>query len=511
MDLELDDGTEYFNHLDLILAPETPSRLKSGGKSVRKSDGVNIVGESPEVKTEAVRRSPRRLQAALALRRRASFYTSMNTVEGPSAGAGSSRHFARAESQVWSEKAKATTVAMTTDDNGPKPGHSAQFLFSKILSRNESDSTTFAEPTLFKLSTPTKSNAAVTAAAAQELLVEVSQMASLSTPSKVSKSAQFLSVPGALVDSAAVLGLGTATPMKTPRQVKFDLTFQPATPSTNTKTARSILKSPVGANSPRTMKTPLKTPSKLADERKCVVRVLDETSFSDKHQLDLSSPCKSQDKNIFGDIEQLSPDPTSLPSSPVAEHQNDIVHKLDESSLSVGDEVQLQTSPAKATGKSTVSPLILRRSTRNSLLPTGNFFQRNPNWTVVDYRSSATEKGECRSGRFPAATETMEHGRAPDPYEFDEAENSTGASQRPSLFSDTSSHKRKLFQVAAERTTPVAKKRKVLQQQAASPRLDPTIGEPTIRTPPPMKFQPPSGSSLFMLENSPLVNSVKRN
>lgn len=37
---------------DLILAPETPSRLRSGSKSSRKTDGVHIVGESPEMKQE---------------------------------------------------------------------------------------------------------------------------------------------------------------------------------------------------------------------------------------------------------------------------------------------------------------------------------------------------------------------------------------------------------------------------------------------------------------------------
>lgn len=38
--------------IDLILAPETPSRLRSGSKSNRKTDGVHIVGESPEIKQE---------------------------------------------------------------------------------------------------------------------------------------------------------------------------------------------------------------------------------------------------------------------------------------------------------------------------------------------------------------------------------------------------------------------------------------------------------------------------
>jgi hypothetical protein len=39
---------------DLILAPETPSRLRSGGKSVRKTDGIHVVVESPEVKQEGI-------------------------------------------------------------------------------------------------------------------------------------------------------------------------------------------------------------------------------------------------------------------------------------------------------------------------------------------------------------------------------------------------------------------------------------------------------------------------
>lgn len=46
-----------------------------------------------------MKRSPRRLQAALALRRRASFYSSLNSEYSQAGGAGS-RHWARAESQV---------------------------------------------------------------------------------------------------------------------------------------------------------------------------------------------------------------------------------------------------------------------------------------------------------------------------------------------------------------------------------------------------------------------------
>lgn len=40
--------------------------------------------------------------------------------------------------QVWSEKARAS-VSMVTEDNSPRPGQSAQYLFSKILSRNDSN------------------------------------------------------------------------------------------------------------------------------------------------------------------------------------------------------------------------------------------------------------------------------------------------------------------------------------------------------------------------------------
>lgn len=46
-----------------------------------------------------LKRSPRRLQAALALRRRASFYSSLSGEYSQAGGAGS-RHWARAESQV---------------------------------------------------------------------------------------------------------------------------------------------------------------------------------------------------------------------------------------------------------------------------------------------------------------------------------------------------------------------------------------------------------------------------
>lgn len=46
------ESTFSYAPLDFILAPETPSRLRSGVKSARKTDGVHVVGESPEVKQE---------------------------------------------------------------------------------------------------------------------------------------------------------------------------------------------------------------------------------------------------------------------------------------------------------------------------------------------------------------------------------------------------------------------------------------------------------------------------
>ena len=81
-----------------------------------------------------MRRSPRRLEAAIALRRRASFYSTLTSDVNPEKGA--SRNWSRAESQVWSEKAKAN--ASILEDNSPQVGQSVRFLFSKILSCNDS-------------------------------------------------------------------------------------------------------------------------------------------------------------------------------------------------------------------------------------------------------------------------------------------------------------------------------------------------------------------------------------
>jgi hypothetical protein len=38
---------------DDILAPETPSRLRSDNKN-KKTDGIHVVGESPEIKQESM-------------------------------------------------------------------------------------------------------------------------------------------------------------------------------------------------------------------------------------------------------------------------------------------------------------------------------------------------------------------------------------------------------------------------------------------------------------------------
>jgi hypothetical protein len=79
------------------------------------------------------------LEAAIALRRRASFYSTLTSDVNPEKGA--SRNWTRGESQVWSEKAKANASIQPMEENSQQTGHSTRFFFSKILSRNDSIST----------------------------------------------------------------------------------------------------------------------------------------------------------------------------------------------------------------------------------------------------------------------------------------------------------------------------------------------------------------------------------
>ncbi len=432
---------------------------------------------------KALRRSPRRLEAAIALRRRASFYSTLTSDVNPEKGA--SRNWSRAESQVWSEKAKAS--ASILEDNSPQVGQSARFLFSKILSRNDSmpssepmfsprqnvvESETL--PAMPSFGTPRKGGSAI--------------LFPPSTPSR-----QRLAVPES---GASVLVQGTPqkTPMKTPKHVQFNFSFQPATPSSKTvPDPRSILKSPMTFQSPHQSRTPRKAGAlDLVDHH--VVHVLDDTNFNGRHQLELHSPVKKEEVGLEkGEhVEESSRDDSKLSSS--NGHDNELIHKLDENTLRPDEEVELQ-SPSK--DQAIVSPLVLRRSPRHPLTyqnsQATNFYTNNPNWSVVNYRRPIVEGVNVPPRQDPARS--MNNGGSEDPYEFGEE-----VEVKPKRVSlpDSSSHKRKLFQTSAEKT-PTSKRRRIIP--SASP-----IEESKT---PPCKFQAPKEGSLFHLENSPLLSSIE--
>ena len=74
------------------------------------------------------------MEAATTLRRRVSFYSTLTSDVNPENGV--SRNWSRAESHVWSEKAKAN--ASILEDNSPQVGQLVRLIFSKILSCNDS-------------------------------------------------------------------------------------------------------------------------------------------------------------------------------------------------------------------------------------------------------------------------------------------------------------------------------------------------------------------------------------
>ncbi len=489
-----------------------------------------------------IRRSPRRLQAAMALRRRTSFYSSMNSDLNPEKGA--SRNWSRAESQVWSDKAKANvSIQVATEDNNhsSQMGQSAQFLFSRILSRNdlsprkgdlELDTISARIPSM---NTPLKSEPVL--------------LRPPSTPSLH----QRLAVPD-LSSAQWPPGTPLKTPMKTPKQVQFNLGFQPATPSSKIVSGtKSILKSPMSFRSPCQNRTPRKV--ERESEEAQTLHVLDETSFHGRHQLELSSPVKvANDESrlviAFSAGENLN-------CHEQAGMNSEVIHKLDEKTLQPDEEVELspgkkltrhrspRRSPSYPIGNGTAttlhvqqngrllnafpsimadtnasiskvsgeeaeigkhigsvlpgkkfpspseSLLLQRRSPRRSpaysSLPMTNFFQHNPNWSVVDYRRPTIDG--CT--RVPQNISNVP--AAGDPYEFDE-ELELQASRCGAL--DTSSHKRKLFQTSAEK--PPSTKRR---------RLVPSPISESMKTP--TRFQVPKESSLFHLENSPLLSTLE--
>jgi len=431
----------------------------------------------------ASRRSPRRLEAALALRRRASFYSSMNSDLNPEKTA--SRNWARAESQVWSEKARAgvnMSVMSSAEDNSQSASQPAHYLFSRILSRNDSSG----------LLSPRK-----TTSDSDSLMPTIPP--SLNTPLKVNPTAATLHPPTTpshpisnrsinIPDSGGVI-LAPATPLKTPKQVQFNLNFQPATPSSKVL-PRSILKSPASFQSPshHQSRTPRKAEVSCPQQQQSTfVHLLDETNFNHRHQLDLVSPAKLKPED---DVV------VKVAGNPLQEHGNDVIHKLDEKSLQADEEVELK-SPSKETQRSTPSPV--RRSPRqNSSYHPANFFNRNPNWSVVDYRRpliDGSSNGRLNNRPEPdrVASSTAS---AADPYEFQE-ELEKVIQPKAAITPDPRTHKRKLFQTSSEKPLPPSGKRRRLI--APSP-----IAESDSMTTP-YKFTTPKEGSLFHLENSPML------
>jgi hypothetical protein len=381
------------------------------------------------------------------------------------------------------------------EDNSQQTGQSARFLFSKILSRNDSMNTSelgfsprvnIVEPDILmpmpSLGTPRKGNSTM--------------LLPPSTPSR-----QRLTFPET---GASVLVQGTPqkTPMKTPKQVQFNFSFQPATPSSKVvPDPRSILKSPMSFQSQQS-RTPCKSgpQDRLAHQ---VIHILDDTNFTGRHQLELHSPFKPDEVLAKREDrpEDISAEETkwSNESNHVPNNEESQVHRLDENTLRPDEEVELQSPSKTEKEKSIVSPLILRRSARYPLSyqnnQATNFYQHNPNWSVVDYRRPIID-GTSTAQPRPNHSRTSNNGVTEDPYQFDDE-----AEIKPKRLSlaDSSTHKRKLFQSSAEKT-PIPKRRRIIIPNASP------IEE--SKTPPTCKFQAPKDGSLFHLENSPLLNSI---
>lgn len=449
-----------------------------------------------------MRRSPRRLEAAIALRRRASFYSTLNSELNPEKGA--SRNWSRAESQVWSEKAKANASIQTPlEDNSPQIGQSARFLFSKILSRNDSMPSTEAMPSPRKsviesdilkaiplLSTPRKGGAT----------------AGLFPPTTPSR--QRLTVPET---GGSVLAPGTPmkTPMKTPKHVQFNFSFQPATPTSKTvPDPRSILKSPMGFQSPSQSRTPRKIDAQEPPMGQHLIHVLDDTNFNGRHQLVLNSPVKLEnsvvtkqeedDEEEGGTEHDVTANDSKLSTETTSGHDDELVHKLDEKTLKDDEEIAFQ-SPSKTNKLLKISPLVLRRSPRlplaNQVNHGTNFYHHNPNWSVINYRRpniAGISNAQPRDDLSRSVANDPNH----DPYAFDD--DIDGKPKRTSL-ADSSSHKRKLFQSSVDKT-PTTKRRRIIPNTSPAEEL---------KTPPSSKFQAPREGSLFHLENSPLLNSIE--
>lgn len=379
----------------------------------------------------------------MALRRRTSFYSTLSS--DVNTDKMTSRNWARAESQVWSEKAKATVTMPTSfDDNtNSNPNQSARFLFSRILSCTDSvnNDGAFGSPKKALAESDAQNGAAALATPRKGDCIP-------STPSRRNATN--------LLDSDSIqqiVGTPLKTPLKTPKHVQFNLVHQPATPSSKmAPDPRSILKSPLVPGSPGVKKTPRKN----------------------AHISSLPSFPLEQNDELENSANAIN----SAGSSPV---EAEVTKQSSSNTVETRDSISPSSKPNK---KTTVSPLILRRSPRHRDQVT-NFYNHNPNWSVVSYRRLTSGRGEKA---LKALGNTQQ--KEADPYEFDEP-----TDPKPSKLNDFTTHKRKLFQSSNE--SPMPKKSRFLSPSKAGDGKS-------------LQFQSPSEGSLFHLENSPLVAAKDR-
>lgn len=374
----------------------------------------------------------------MALRRRASFYSTLST--DVNTDKMTSRNWARAESQVWSEKAKSAVTMPTSfeDNNNANQNHSARFLFSRILSCTDSVNNEAAFDSPKKVSMEMDAQTGIPSLATPRKPERVP-----STPSR--RNVNILDTEGV----QQMAGTPLKTPLKTPKHVQFNLIHQPATPSSKmAPDPRSILKSPLVPGSPGLKKTPRKN---------AVLSNLQNHSQQHSKEIENSVNIKNS--------------PESCPAEePIKESK---------------DTTQDEPSPNQ-NRKSIVSPLILRRSPRHRD-HVSNFYNHNPNWSVVSYRRLTTNRGE-KAFKSPDNSQKKQE----DPYEFEE---SMDVKPSRSTMNDFTTHKRKLFQSSSE--SPMPKKSRFVSPSKT--------GDPKG-----FQFQSPSEGSLFHLENSPLVAAKDR-
>ena len=244
-----------------ILCPETPaSKVRR-----RKSDGNTSVAETPE-KTEE-RLTPRRQQASMAVRRRASFYP------------GNVPSCLTTTSQVNLSLANTTTLDMTSVLDESQMGlNKSLVLFPHLHNRKRKREDSFEDPAdedegksplrkarkrlnsfseqLSSLAKPFESTHLFsTATLGQHLGQHIEQ--------HLGDKLNISSIPN--LHTTPVKRLSGADFFSPSKKVHFNMKPQPPTPKSGLK-AKSILKTP-GKESPvtkTTFKTPVKTPSKVA-------------------------------------------------------------------------------------------------------------------------------------------------------------------------------------------------------------------------------------------------------